>query len=168
MGDVKDLSSKEAIEKLQELATDADICMFVTNLSHAPFSARPMSTQEVDEAGNIWFMSREGSEKNTDIEMDNHVQLYYSNNKSSEYLSVYGEAAIIRDRKKIEELWTPIAKTWFNEGKDDPEITLIKITPLDAYYWDTKNNKMVSLVKILAGAIVGKEFDGGIEGKIKV
>ena len=168
MSDVKNLTSKEAIEKLQELSTNSDFCMFITNLFHIPFSGRPMSTQEVDDEGNIWFMSREGSEKNNDIELDNRVQLIYCNNKSLEYLSVYGEAEILKDRAKIGDLWTPIAKTWFNEGKDDPEITLIKVKPLDAYYWDTKNNKMVSLIKMLVGAIAGKEFDGGVEGKIKV
>jgi general stress protein 26 len=46
-----------------------------------------------------------------------------------------------------------MAKTWFKEGKEDPNISLIKVIPEDAYYWDTKNNKMVSLIKFAMGAI---------------
>jgi len=68
-------------------------------------------------------------------------------------LSIFGRAQIVNDRSKIEELWTPMAKTWFKEGKEDANISLIKVIPEDAYYWDTKNNKMVSLIKFAMGAI---------------
>ena len=169
MGDVKNLSSQAAIEKIKELAMDANICLFVTNLSTIPLSSRPMATQEVDDDGNLWFMSKNDSEKNMDIEKDNQVQLFYSNGSSYEYLSIYGTAEILHDREKIEELFTPMIKAWFKEGKDDPTISLIRVKPVDAYYWDTKNNKMVSLIKIAISAITGKtNDDGGIEGTLKV
>ena len=142
--------------------------MFVTDLNSLPLSGRPMATQEVDDEGNIWFMSGKDSDKNRDIENDQHVQLFYSATGKYEYMSIYGRAVIITDQFKIQELWTPMAKTWFKQGKDDPNISLIKVTPDDAYYWDTKNNKMVSLLKFAIGAIgVNTKDDGGIEGKLK-
>ena len=60
-----------------------------------------------------------------------------------------------------------LAKTWFNEGYDDPELTLIKIDPDDGYYWDTKDGKVISLIKMVAGAITGKELNSGVEGRIR-
>src|SRR4030095_6416126 len=169
MGDVKNLRATAAIEKIREIAKDANICMFVTDLSNLPLMGRPMATQEVDEEGNIWFMSDKNSDKNREIEKDQQVQLFYSHTGNYEYLSIYGNAEIVNDRSKIEELWTPMAKTWFREGKDDPNISLIKVTPEDAYYWDTKNNKMVSLMKFAMGAMgITPKDDGGVEGKLKV
>ena len=169
MGDVKNLTANDAVEKIREIAKDANICMMITDLSTLPLNARPMATQEVDEEGNIWFMSGKDSEKNKDIEKDEQVQLLYSHTGNYEYLSIYGHAEIVNDRAKIEELWTQMAKTWFKEGKDDPNISLIKVIPEDAYYWDTKNNKMVSLIKFAMGAMgITPKDDGGIEGKLKV
>jgi general stress protein 26 len=169
MGDVKNLTATAAIEKIREIAKDANICMFVTDLSNLPLSGRPMATQEVDEEGNIWFMSDRNSDKNREIENDDKVQLFYSHTGNYEYLSIFGRAEIVNDRSKIENLWTAMAKTWFKEGKDDPNISLIKVIPEDAYYWDTKNNKMVSLVKFAMGAIgITPKDDGGVEGKLKV
>lgn len=168
MGDIKDLSHQEGIKKMQELAMDAKVCHFVTALDQKPLSSRPMSTQEVDDEGNFWFLSKEGTTKNEEIGEDPEVQLFYSNIGNSEYLCVFGYAEVIKDRKKLEELWNPIAKVWFNEGKDDPEITIIRVQAADAYYWDTKNNKMIQLLKIAAGAIAGKQLDDGIEGQIKL
>lgn len=169
MGDVKNLTANDAVKKIREIAKDANICMFVTDLSSQPLMGRPMATQEVDDDGSIWFMSDRNSDKNRDIEEDEHVQLFYSHTGNYEYLSIYGSAEIVHDRSKIEELWTPMAKTWFKEGKDDPNISLIKVTPEDAYYWDTKNNKMVSLIKFAMGAMgISPKDDGGIEGKLKL
>ena len=143
--------------------------MFVTDLSNLPLAGRPMATQEVDEEGNIWFISDQNSNKNKEIDNDSKVQLFYSHTSNYEYLSIFGSAEIINDRSKIEELWTPMAKTWFKEGVDDPNIRLIKVKPEDAYYWDTKNNKMVSLIKFAMGAIgITPKDDGGIEGKLKI
>jgi general stress protein 26 len=168
MGETKNLSNTEAIEKIQDIARDADICLFATNLSQLPIAARPMSTQKVDDDGNLWFLSSKSSAHNQEIGMDSRVQLFYSHKGSSEYLSVYGEATILVDREIAKELWNPMVKAWFPEGVDDPELTIIKVVPSDAYYWDTKNNKTVSLLKIIAGAVTGKTMDDGIKGKISV
>lgn len=168
MGDVKNLTNTEAVKKIQELAKDAAICLFATNLTNLPIAARPMATQKVDDEGNIWFLSSKSSEHNQDIDDDSRVQLFYSNKGSSEYLSVYGDAEIIEDKTLAKELWTPLAKTWFTEGVDDPDLTIIKVVPADAYYWDTKTNKAVSLLKIIAGAVTGKTMDDGVQGKLKV
>jgi len=168
MGEVKNLVSSEAVEKLKKLAEDANICMFITNLSQTPLAARPMATQEVDEEGNIWFLSKDETDKNTDILKDSRVQLIYATNSNFEYLSVYGEAEISRDQERIDKYWSKINETWFKEGKEDPSITLIKVQPHDVYYWDTKNNKLVSLIKLVAGVVTGKHDDNGVEGKLKV
>ncbi len=168
MGDTKNLINKEAIEKIRELAKDANICHFVTNLSNTPLSSRPMATQKVDDDGNIWFMSDKSSDKNQDIQSDARVQLFYSAHGSSEYLSVYGTAEIIFDKKKIDEMWSNIAKAWFPEGKDDPAISLIKVMPEDGYYWDTKVNKLVSMFKIAKSIVTGTTDDDGIEGELRV
>jgi len=165
---VQNISRQEANQKIKELAKKADVCLFTTNLTRLPLTCRPMSTRDVDDNGSIWFFSREGSNKNLEIAADNRVQLFYSNFSSSEYMSLYGTVTIIKDRAKAKELWSAIAKTWFNEGYDDPELTLLKVEPEEGYYWDTKDGKVISLLKLVAGAITSKELEVGVEGKLKV
>ena len=164
----KNLENKEGIDKLKELAKSADICMFATHYNYDSLAARPMSTQDVDDEGVFWFFSQASSNLNAAIGSDNRVQLFYSNLSSFEFMSLYGKATIIKDDAKAKELWSSIAKTWFKEGYDDPELTLIKFDPDDGYYWDTKDGKLISLIKMVAGAISGKELNSGIEGRIKV
>jgi general stress protein 26 len=168
MGEVKDLSNQEAVKKLQELAEDIGICMFCTKTEHMPFETRPMGTQQVDEDGNFWFFSASGSHKNSEIKEDEHVQLIYSSASDVHFLSVSGRASIRRDKQKINELWDKKAEAWFKGGKDDPGLTLICVRPDEAYYWDTLNGKMITLLKIALSAVSGKHMDGGVEGKLKL
>jgi general stress protein 26 len=75
--------------------------------------------------------------------------------------------AITRDKQKIDELWSDVAKAWF-EGKDDPQLTVVKVTPEEGFYWDTKSGKLVSMIKILASAVSNKTLQEGVEGTIAV
>lgn len=168
MGDIRNVYNEEAIKKIKELAKNTT-CLFCTKIETGqPFSTRPMSTQEVDDNGNIWFLSDKDSTKNMEIKDDDKVQLLFSGSGHADYLSVWGSATILYDKQKIAELYEPIVKAWFKEGKDDPHISVIKVTPEDGYYWDTKHGKLVSLAKIVASVVSGKTMDDGIEGKIKL
>lgn len=160
--------SAEAVGKIQELVKDTNIAMLCTNLTEMPISTCPMATQTVDDTGEIWFFSGKNSEHNHDIEKDQRVQLIYANPGSSSYLSLYGTAEIMHDKAKIDELWSGYAKVWFQDGKDDPNLTLIRFVPEDGYYWDTKNSKMVAFLKQAASLVTGKTMDDSIEGKIKM
>lgn len=163
-----DLKKEEAISKIQKLAKDIDICMFCTDLDQQPFSTRPMAVREVDDEGNVWFISSASSHKNEEIKEDENVQLIFSNPSSSQFLSLYGRATIYKDQEKIKELWSPIANAWFEEGKKDPNVTVLKVDPSEAYYWDTQHGKMVTLMKIAAAAVTGKRMDTGEQGNLKV
>jgi general stress protein 26 len=165
---VHDLDHSESVERMKEFVKHNKICMFTTHLTDVPLQSRPMSVQEVDDEGNFWFLSGASSNKNWEVEEDSRVQLIFANQKDYEFLSVYGHATIYADRQKIHDIWTPVAKAWFQQGENDPEATVIKVTPEDAYYWDTKNNKAVSLLKIMASVVTGKTMDDGEEGRMKL
>jgi len=164
----ENLLAMDAVDKLKKLIKSESICFFCTQLAQQPITARPMSTQKVDDQGNIWFMSSIKSDKNAEIKENGIVQLFYSNPSNYEFLSVFGHASIHTEREKIYELWTPFAKAWFNDGKDDADISLIKVTPETAYYWDTKNNKMISMIQMLTSIFTGSAPDDGVQGTLKI
>lgn len=127
-----------------------------------------MSVQQVDDSGNLWFLSADDSHKNQELANDSGVQLFFQGSAHSDFLTVSGEATITRDKEKIKELWEPIVKTWFTEGVDDPRITALKFAPKSGYYWDTKHGTVVAGVKMLIGAAIGKTLDDSIEGELRV
>lgn len=168
MSAIKNLANENAIAKMKEIAGSVNTCMFCTKLSSAPFNTRPMSLGKVDEDGKLWFISSAESNKNMEIQQNDKVQLIFSDPTGLRYMSVYGEADIFTDQKSIDETWTAAASAWFPQGKETPDLTVIIVHPSYAHYWDTKDSKMITLLKIAAATIAGKPFDDAVEGELTV
>lgn len=165
---IKRLSGDEAIAKVKDIAMSAQNGFFCTNIKTGlPLSVRPMAVLQVDDAGNLWFMSRIDSHKNQEIASDPFTHLFFQENTNSGFLNIYGISEIVTDQAKIDELWKPLLKVWFQDGKDDPKISLIKVEPTDVYYWDTKHGELVAFAKMAASVITGKTMDDSIEGKLE-
>ncbi|PST83862.1 general stress protein [Pedobacter yulinensis] len=166
---VESLSGKIAIEKIREIANKAETCFFCTNIKTGiPFSVRPMAIQEVDDEGNIWFLSLDDSHKNDEIQRDPFTHLLMQSSAHSGFLNIYGISEVVDDRQKIEELWKPLMKTWFQGGKDDPHISLIRVTPTEGYYWDNRHGNVVAFLKMAVSTVIGKTMDDSVEGPLDV
>ncbi len=164
MNSVETVYNKEAIAKLKTLVDEVKVCLFRTDLKINDIATcNPMTAVKVCDQGNIWFFSEKNSEKNTGIKNDKNVQLYFSHPAKNIYLVVSGEATIIYDKNKIAELWTSAAIIWFKDGKDDPNISLIKVKPTAAFYWDTNENKMISFLKMIASVVTGTNLEIGTQ-----
>lgn len=163
----ENLNGNLAITKIKSLAEAARNCFFSTKVKEDTIS-RPMALQGVDDDGNLWFLSDATSEKNQEIESNNEVELYFMNNAKYEYIFLKGKASISQDKDLIEKYWSNFANAWF-EGKDDPKVSLIKVAPYDGYYYETKENKLVAMSKMVFAAITGSSIeDGGVEGKLNL
>jgi len=168
MSNVKNLYNEDAVKKIKDFVNDIKVCMFCTNVTHLPFRTRPMSTLEVDEEGNLWFFSAKSSDKNDEIKDNDTVQLIYAKNSDAHFLTITGQATVVHDKAKKDELWNPIVKAYFPGGKEDPNLALIKVKPVAAHYWDTVYGKMVTWLKMATSAVTGNQADVGVEGKLKI
>ncbi len=165
----ENLQGAEGVKKIKELAEKAGSCFFCTDIrTGSTFQTRPMAAEVIDDNGNFWFLSASDSHKNKEIEKDPKVQLLFQGSSHSDFMTLYGDATISRDQNKIDELWDPMMKNWFTEGKSDPRITVLKFAPSEGYYWDTKHAMPVSLLKRVVGSIIGENMDDSIEGNINV
>ncbi|WP_338770598.1 pyridoxamine 5'-phosphate oxidase family protein [Massilia sp. METH4] len=158
----QDLTGHDAVKRIRHIVDDAESCFLVSSGT----DARPMSVLDMDELGNLWFMSAADSHKNAEIAADPKVRLYFQASKHSGFLYLDGLATISTDPNRIRELWTPDLATWFTEGLGDPRITLIRVAPVDGYYWDNKHGNLVQGMKIMVGAAIGKTLDDSIEGRV--
>ncbi|MBC7556374.1 MAG: pyridoxamine 5'-phosphate oxidase family protein, partial [Chryseobacterium sp.] len=93
-------------------------------------------------------------------------QLLFQGDPHTDFMTIFGYATVSKNQNIINDLWDPILKTWFSEGKDDPKLTVIKVIPTDGYYWDSKHGKFLAFAKMAFGAVIGKTLDDGIEGNL--
>ncbi len=158
-------SRNDAIKKLGELIEGIDFCM-LTTMDGVHLRSRPMSTQQFELNGDLWFFTSDNTHKVEEIAADNRVNVAYSKPDDNCYVSVSGGGEIVRDRTKIEELWSPILKAWFPEGLDDPHVCLLKVSVEQAEYWDASSSKIVQLVGLVKALATGEEADYGENEKL--
>ena len=163
----ENLNKKESQEKLRKMVDDIKVAMMVTGLEKMPINAIPMRTKKVDDKGNLWFVSAANSEHNKNLQINEQVHLLYSKPDANEFLTVYGKGEITKDKSILKDLYSGLTDNWF-DGVDDPNLTAIKIKPAEAYYWDSKTNKYVTLMKMGIGALTGKNQDIGEKGKLNL
>lgn len=163
----KNLQSSEAIKKLKSLVEDIRFCMYTT-YENGKIESRPMTTLEVDEEGNAWFFTSKQTEIGKETGSGEDVTLIYSHPGDNTYLSVTGYATIVEDEQKKDELWSPLSKAWFPEGKDDPNLVVLKVTTDEAAYWDSPSSKMVVFFSMVKAAVTGDQGDPGDHGKLNL
>lgn len=163
----ENLNNTEALDKMRALVDDIKFAMLLTDLQTQPLSAIPMTTKRVDRNGHIWFLSGLNSDHNRNIVKSPSVQLLYSDPSDMEFISIYGKASVVTDKAALEDLYDKKDDAWFT-GVDDPNLTALKIVPEEAYYWDTKQNKYISLFKMGIAALTGETADIGEKGKLNL
>lgn len=164
--DATNLSRDAAVEKIRQIVKSTRVCLFGTSEGHPPLEVRPMSVQDVDAVGNVWFLSAASSFQNKQISRHPQVQLLFANPGSSEYLSLHGRAFISTSRPLKEKYWNPLASAWFKDGIDDPELTVIRVQTEHGHYWDTEYGKTVTMLSLVVGAVTGKPVTTGKHGEV--
>ncbi|MCK8492797.1 MULTISPECIES: pyridoxamine 5'-phosphate oxidase family protein [Spirosoma] len=155
------------LEKVRDLVGDIRIAMMTTVDDQGNLVSRPMAALQMDEDGTIWFFTKRKSPKVDQIDNNDHrVNLSFADVGDADYVSISGTADELDDRAKIDELWNPQAKAWFPEGKDDPELILLKVHTQMAEYWNASDSTMVRLFQQATAAITGNPPKMGENEKV--
>ena len=136
------------IRKLATMIRNVKVAMLTTMGADRTLRSRPMATQEADFDGTLWFFTQASSEKAREIRLNPHVNASYVSTDDHHYVSLSGNASLVQDRDKMQELWSPAYRVWFSQGLEDPELALLKVDVEQAEYWDMLSSSMVSLLEL--------------------
>jgi general stress protein 26 len=155
------------LEKVKEMVEDIRIAMMTTVDENKNLVSRPMACMQMDADGTLWFFTQKSSPRVGQIEHHNtNVNLSFANVPDADYVSISGTLEELYDRAMIDELWSDFAKPWFPKGKDDPELTLLKVRTQLAEYWDSNDSRIVRLFEMARAAIMGDTYSEGENVKV--
>jgi general stress protein 26 len=152
--------------KVYDMIKDVRVAMMTTIDADGALHSRPMHTMKPDAEGDLWFFTRRSAPKVGEVERDHAVNLAFADPKAQNYVSVSGRATIVTDQRKIDELWSEPLRAWFPNGKDDPEVALVRVRPERAEYWDSPSSTIVHMVGYAKAAITGKPPHPGDNAKV--
>ena len=137
------------LDKLTELIEDIRIAMLTTAMPDGTLRSRPMATQRSESDGDLWFFTRASAAKAEEIRANPHVNVSYALPRENRYVSVSGAATLVRDRRKMEELWDQLYQAWFPQGLEEPDLALLKVDVERAEYWDAPSSTMAEIAGLL-------------------
>lgn len=145
-------------EVLWDLIKEQRFCMLSHRHTDGSLHSHPLTTQNktLDADGCLYFFVSRTSEVGQRLQHDGNVNLAYANPDKDTWVSVTGTARVVEDMAKKKELFNPIAKAWFPDGPEDPDMELVEVKIDEAEYWNVKENKLLQLLKMGKAAVTGK------------
>ncbi len=136
---------EQKLEDISKKMRHLDICMMTTSTEGNQLASRPMSNNgDVEYDGNSYFFSSDKQDVIRDLEKNPHVNLSFAGEKKL-YISVVGEAELIRDRAEMKKHWQDSLEQWFEDGVDTPGIVMIHVKGKRIKYWQNWDSGEVKL-----------------------
>jgi len=151
----KEPGGKGDLKKLRKLIKGARVAMLTTVGPDGTLRSRPMATLKAPFEGDVWFFTRATAPKADEIRDNDHVNVSFSDGDDNRYLSISGTASLVRDTARLEQLWSGRLKSWFPDGKKDPDLALLRVRVDRADYWDKKTAAMVHLGGLVKSPLGG-------------
>lgn len=156
--------------QLWDLIHDIKFAMFVTRHGNGHLHSRPMTTQnrELGDDDTLWFFMSRSGDPVDDLAAEPTVNLSYADTSSDRFVSVSGQARLVDNRAKAEELWSKFAQAWFPGGVDDPDLALIEVKIVHAHYWNVTESKITQLYQMAKAALTGTKPTLGETGEVRM
>jgi general stress protein 26 len=166
------MSHHEHASQVAELSSKIEpvrFAMFTTIDQHGHLTSQPMTNQEIDLDGGLWFYTSTHTDLWENIAANPKVNLSFANPDNGLYVSISGTAERVVDRARIKELWNAMVEVWFPNGPDDPHVVLVRVAARTVEYWDSSSSKVVGMFEMAKAALTGGKPDFETEhGKLKL
>ena len=129
------------------------MAMLVTHDEEGLFASRPVTTQQVERDGVLWFFVPVDGEIVQHLARDPQVALDYVDLSENLFVSLRGTGQVLKDRAKARELWNALAGAWFSGGPDDPQLALLRVDVEKGEYWDAGASRLVQFFSIAKAAL---------------
>lgn len=150
-------SEKEITEKFwKSLHVDRTFMLGVDGAENGHF--RPMTAiTEHEHTGPVWiFTAQDNAVTKAIRNMKKRAMAAYAAKDHGLFATIHGTIQLDMDREMIGKLWNPFIAAWFEEGKDDPKLALLRFEAQRGEIW-LNENSLIAGVRMLFGAGDPKE-----------
>ena len=154
-----DQDTSDDIAYVADLIRSARTALVTTVGPEGQLLSRPLAVLDREFDGDLWFFTQDPSPKTDQVRANRQVNVAMQ--VGDDFLSIAGTASVSRDQAMIEELWNRYAEAWFENGKDDPSVALLRVHADAAEFWRMDDPKPVVLLKYAKAVVTGEQPDIG-------
>jgi len=121
----------------------------------------PMSHYADAEAKALWFITAEGTDLVGELAQGGQPAIHVIGDAAGRlWAQIEGQLELSADREKLDEIWNTVAAAWFEEGRKDPDLRLLKLSLTEADIWPTTGG-VGFLFQVAKARLTGDEPDIG-------
>lgn len=118
---------------------------------------RPMTALVEEERGPIWFFTSIDSSLVAELAGGGRAIATFSSKGHDVFAAIHGNLSVDGQRENVDRLWNPYIAAWYDGGKDDPKLALLRLDAEHAEIWKDAPS-IWAAVKILFGADPKAEY----------
>ena len=147
----------EMKEKLWK-ALESDRTMMLGLQGSEEVHCRPMTALVEGEHGPIWFFTSSETEIPQALgDSAGRAVATFAAKGHDLFATLHGSVRVDNDRATIDRLWNPYVAAWFEGGKDDPKVTLLRFDAENAEIW-LDELSLIAGIQMLLGADPKEEY----------
>lgn len=123
--------------------------------------ARPMTAQFEGERGPIWFFTARDNMIVQRLGSGNRAIATFTSSGHDLFATVHGGLRLDNDRAVIDRLWNRFVAAWYEHGKDDPKLALLRLDAERAEIW-LDASSMIAGIRMLFGADPKQDYKDNV------
>ena len=131
------------------LKSDRTMMLGLDGVDHG--HARPMTAQFETDRGPIWFFTTKDNGLVQGLSEGDRAVATFAAKDHDLFATLHGRLSLDNDRATIDRLWNRFVAAWFEGGKDDPKLALLRLDAEHAEIWLDESSFLAG-IKMLLGA----------------
>lgn len=119
--------------------------------------SRPMTAQVEADCAPIWFFTTRDNALVQQLGEGHRAIAAFASKDHELFASIKGNLVLDTNPAVIDRLWNPFVAAWYEGGKDDPKLALLRLDAEHAEIW-LNASSMIAGVKMLLGADPKKDY----------
>jgi general stress protein 26 len=153
------MDTNDELDTIRTIISRSKVALLTTETASGELHCRPLAVLGHDFDGSLWFFTQDPSPKVDDVALHPKVNVAYTDGKG--YLSIAGTASIEHDSTRIHQLWNPMVEAWFENGRDDPSVALLRVDAHSAEYWASDKPAVARAFEIAKAVVTKSQPDVG-------
>ncbi len=143
-------TNNKDIEQKFWKAIESDMTMMLGLVGVEDSHMRPMTAQVDGHKGPIWFFGSKESDLVKSLKGNRKAIATFGSKGNDVFATIHGILRIDNDDKMIERFWNPFVAAWYEGGKQDPKLVLLRFDTTTAQVW-LDGSSMLAGIKMLLG-----------------
>jgi general stress protein 26 len=151
------MASPQEIEAKFWKALESDMTVMLGLDGVEDGHARPMTAQLDGERSPIWFFTAKDNAIVQNLGKGNRAIATFASKGHDIFATIHGSLSLDNNPATIDRLWNRYVAAWFEGGKQDPKLALLRLDPERAEIWMDASS-LVAGIKLLLGIDPKKDY----------